>query len=68
MLEPAIMLENAMGTILGTAEVEHDLQAGNLRCQVCDTPVPGAICGRKEPCPGCGFFYPLGDCSDLAEN
>lgn len=36
-----MMLENAMGTILGTAEVEHDLQTGSLRCQVCDTPVLG---------------------------
>ncbi len=41
---------------------------GALRCLVCDTPVPGAVCGRKQPCPGCGFPYPLGDCSDLAEN
>jgi hypothetical protein len=40
----------------------------NLRCIRCDTPVPGALCGRKSPCPSCGYPYPLGDCSDLAEN
>lgn len=46
-----------------SVEIEHA-----LRCLVCATPVPGAVCGRKQPCPGCGFPYPLGDCSDLAEN
>lgn len=39
-----------------------------LRCQFCQTPAPGALCGRKSPCPGCGYPYPLGDCSDLAAN
>lgn len=38
------------------------------RCLQCDAPVEGKICGRKSPCPSCGFPYPLGDCSDLAEN
>lgn len=61
-------LENVMGKVAGTAEIEQDNQAGGLRCQVCDIAVPAAVCGRKEPCPGCGFPYPVGDCSDLAEN
>ncbi len=39
-----------------------------LRCLQCNEPVPNAVCGRKSPCPSCGFPYPLGDCSDLAEN
>lgn len=39
-----------------------------LRCIQCDAPVYGAVCGRKSPCPSCGFPYPIGDCSDLAEN
>lgn len=39
-----------------------------LQCISCNGPVEGAICGRKSPCPSCGFPYPLGDCSDLAEN
>lgn len=39
-----------------------------LRCLVCNSLVPGVVCGRKSPCPSCGFPYPLGDCSDLAEN
>lgn len=39
-----------------------------LRCIQCDLPVPEAVCGRKNPCPSCGFPYPIGDCSDLAEN
>jgi hypothetical protein len=38
------------------------------RCIQCDALVPGGICGRKHPCPACGYPYPLGDCSDLAEN
>src|SRR5262245_28624542 len=37
------------------------------RCLVCHSLVPGARCGRKAPCPGCGYLYPLGDCSDGAE-
>lgn len=39
-----------------------------LRCLRCDAPVPNLACGRKTPSPSCGFPYPLGDCSDLAEN
>lgn len=39
-----------------------------LRCLVCNSPVTMVVCGRKAPCSGCGFPYPLGDCSDLAEN
>lgn len=39
-----------------------------LRCIQCNAPVPGAVCGRKSPCSSCGFPYPIGDCSDLAEN
>lgn len=23
-----------------------------------------AACGYKNPCPHCGYLYPLGDCSD----
>jgi hypothetical protein len=39
-----------------------------MRCVSCDAPVPNATCGRREPCPSCGFPYPLGDCSDYAVN
>ncbi len=53
-------------------EAEKDLtepaMESVLRCIQCDAPVPGAVCGRKSPCPSCGFPYPIGDCSDLAEN
>lgn len=53
-------------------EAEQDLTEPTmeavLRCIQCDAPVPGAVCGRKSPCPSCGFPYPIGDCSDLAEN
>jgi len=44
-----------------TAELEP-------RCIRCNAPVESAICGRKLPCPSCGYPYPMGDCSDLAEN
>jgi hypothetical protein len=43
-------------------------EAAEPRCLQCDAPVPNVACGRKSPCPYCGFPYPLGDCSDLAEN
>lgn len=49
-------------------EAQRDRAATGLGCLICDTPLPGAVCGRKAPCPTCGFLYPLGDCSDLAEN
>ena len=39
-----------------------------LRCLACNSPVTMLVCGRKLPCSSCGFPYPLGDCSDLAEN
>ena len=39
-----------------------------LRCVQCNAPVPDVVCGRKSYCPSCGIPYPLGDCSDLAEN
>jgi hypothetical protein len=39
-----------------------------FRCIRCNAPVAGALCGRKAPCASCGHPYPLGDCSDLAEN
>ncbi|MCI0338700.1 MAG: hypothetical protein L0226_14080 [Acidobacteria bacterium] len=39
-----------------------------LRCVKCDAPVADVACGRVMPCPSCGFQYPLGDCSDYAEN
>jgi hypothetical protein len=38
------------------------------RCVRCDALLALAVCGRRNPCPFCGFPYPLGDCSDLAEN
>jgi hypothetical protein len=60
--------EDVMKKATPTAVAERDDKARDLRCLVCDAPVSMAICGRKEPCPGCGFLYPLGDCSDLAEN
>jgi len=46
----------------------ESVMAAELRCLQCDAPVANAVCGRKSPCPCCGFPYPLGDCSDLAEN
>jgi hypothetical protein len=39
-----------------------------LRCLLCGAPVPDVACGRFTPCRSCGFPYPLGDCSDFAEN
>jgi hypothetical protein len=58
--EEAAIIESRSGGISIPADI--------LRCQSCDAPVPGAVCGRKSPCPSCGYPYPIGDCSDLAEN
>lgn len=51
-----------------TFPMHQPLTVGDLQCIQCGTAVPGAVCGRKSPCPSCGFPYPIGDCSDLAEN
>lgn len=37
--------------------------AGN-HCMRCGTEVKSKPWGCKNPCPNCGFVYPLGDCSD----
>jgi predicted RNA-binding Zn-ribbon protein involved in translation (DUF1610 family) len=36
----------------------------NLRCLRCGFPIVSRPWGCKNPCPNCGFVYPLGDCSD----
>jgi hypothetical protein len=46
----------------------EDLIEEEQRCVRCDALLSAVICGRRNPCPFCGFPYPLGDCSDLAEN
>lgn len=51
-----------------TATRDDRAAAAETRCLNCGAPVGNIVCGRKMPCPGCGFPYPLGDCSDLAEN
>lgn len=33
-------------------------------CLRCGFPVQSRSWGCKNPCPNCGFVYPLGDCSD----
>lgn len=49
-------------------EKQELIQCNVLLCIQCGAPVPDAVCGRKQPCSSCGFPYPIGDCSDLAEN
>jgi hypothetical protein len=39
-----------------------------LRCVQCGARVKDEVCGRRNPCPFCGYPYPVGDCSDLVEN
>jgi DNA-directed RNA polymerase subunit RPC12/RpoP len=39
-----------------------------LRCVQCGARVKDVVCGHRNPCPFCGFPYPVGDCSDLVEN
>jgi uncharacterized protein with PIN domain len=47
---------------------DEELMDEESRCVQCDTPVKDVVCGRRNPCPFCGFPYPVGDCSDLVEN
>jgi hypothetical protein len=47
---------------------DKELIDEELRCVQCDAPVKDVVCGHRNPCPFCGFPYPIGDCSDLVEN
>jgi hypothetical protein len=47
---------------------DKELIDEELRCVQCDNPVKDVVCGHRNPCPFCGFPYPVGDCSDLVEN
>jgi hypothetical protein len=46
----------------------EELIEAELRCVQCDARVKDVVCGHRNPCPYCGFPYPVGDCSDLIEN
>jgi len=46
----------------------EELIEDELRCVQCDARVKDVVCGHRNPCPFCGFPYPVGDCSDLVEN
>ena len=47
---------------------DKELIDEELRCVQCDALVKDVVCGHRNPCPFCGFPYPVGDCSDLVEN
>jgi hypothetical protein len=51
-----------------SSRTPEEIADEELRCVQCDAPVPDVACGRVMPCRSCGFPYPLGDCSDYAEN
>jgi hypothetical protein len=52
----------------GLSRSPEEVADEELRCVQCGAPVPDVACGRVMPCRSCGFPYPLGDCSDIAEN
>jgi hypothetical protein len=42
------------------------LEKGRV-CNKCSRTLPEgylAVCGIKNPCPHCGYLYPVGDCAD----
>jgi hypothetical protein len=47
---------------------DQELIDEELRCVQCHARVKDVVCGHRNPCPFCGFPYPVGDCSDLVEN
>lgn len=47
---------------------DEELIDEELRCVQCGARVKDVVCGHRNPCPFCGFPYPVGDCSDLVEN
>ena len=46
----------------------EEMMDEELRCVQCGERVKDVVCGHRNPCPFCGFPYPIGDCSDLVEN
>lgn len=43
------------------------LEAKGTVCNRCGHRLPRsflAACGIKNPCPRCGYLYPVGDCTD----
>jgi hypothetical protein len=46
----------------------QELMDEELCCVQCGERVKDVVCGHRNPCPFCGFPYPVGDCSDLVEN
>jgi hypothetical protein len=47
---------------------DEELIDEELRCVQCGVRVKDVVCGHRNPCPFCGYPYPIGDCSDLVEN
>jgi hypothetical protein len=46
--------------------LEYDQIKGKV-CNRCGVELPEgfkAVCGIKNPCPRCGYLYPIGDCAD----
>jgi hypothetical protein len=46
--------------------LEYDQIKGKV-CNRCGVKLPEgfkAVCGIKNPCPRCGYLYPVGDCAD----
>ena len=46
--------------------LEYDQIKGKV-CNRCGVELPEgfkAVCGIKNPCPRCGYLYPVGDCAD----
>lgn len=51
-------------TTIGTERRSNPFLTGMAQCQRCGHGVQPKPWGCKNPCPNCGFIYPLGDCSD----
>ena len=49
-------------------DLPEELMDEEMRCMQCGERVKDVVCGHRNPCPFCGFPYPVGDCSDLIEN
>jgi hypothetical protein len=49
-------------------QLDEEMIDEESRCVQCGAHVKDVLCGHRNPCPFCGFPYPVGDCSDLIEN